>query len=726
MRFIISFLLCSFACIAVPAFPVQMRMYPAVTRDDGRTFIFSDHLSEVGFFYFVDGGVSRAELKDMTFSIEFPRQVKIHSAAVIEGWREGPKIYNFVKVESKRDGYFRYLLPLPGFVNAKLSTKILSFTGFYTMVYLEPDPASAPREFQLFWEISGPQGKISGKQSFECIKFAPALRKPSRFEFWSSSGTRYADSVELDNQIAVFQGIGIHTVDPGKNIYVSDLFTRWRTGGFVLYDSSLSKFIFNFNRTAVNGYPDDVFHVNIGGIHTANSQKYRNSPYCPGTFYDLKSPVFRKTLDYVKQQAMRGVKYFYSDHEVDIYGMCYCHRCLAEFATFAGIRQEDLFKLKPYEIARKYPEEWYRFRCHQSGRFINALRCELNKNGLKDVKLGLNGAICYHTRRIKDLGYGRALFADDPRLYDDMVDFHNYDSLSGGILDAVLVDTIIDSLKKPVYARTMSNYCYGWAPAHCFQRYEKSKTDGVAAGYDQRAEMQTLSILNLAATGVKGVELLTGGNSDARVTNGIARAAEIVADYEDVWLDGKRVENSQEIYDLSNKNSPYYHDKRFIAGKIWGMYFKGAGPLMYRVHHYRNTLTFAAFNWDMMQKQKLLWRPHGLNGKSFYLWDKSHSVLFLNWRNSPVWTLEDLRQGVILETPPLFFSIVTLTDRMPDKVLLKKKLEQPPNGDLPRYNLYHYRLNENLEDYGLSWAVEATLKDMKGRGFIPADIPEEK
>lgn len=709
--------------------PVRIRIYPAVTRDDGKSFIFSDRMFQIGFHLFTGESGTPVNLQKAQLMVEVPESVEIRSACAITGWEEGSMEENPVKISSEKPGRSRYLLPLPSRVTSKLSDKVLSFTGFFTTAYIVPGK-DVPQAFDLNWELRHDGKVISGTAPFECIRFEPPKRLPAKFRIWAAGGTRFADRNAVLDQIEFYRKLGITDVAADRNRYVPDYFRLWKDAGFTLY-GNYGRNIFNFDRTEVKGKADSpLFHVNIGGIHMANKAMYRNSPYCPSAYYDETSPVFQKIMQHIRTQAAQGVTSFFSDHEVDLYSFCYCERCRRDFAEYAGLDSEKILKMKPEQIAMKYPVPWYRFRCRQSGKFVEAIRKSAEKEGLKGLKFGLNGAICYHNYLCGNLGYGRALFADDPRLYDDLVDFHSYDSLYGGILDSVMLDTVIHTLKKPVFPRTMSSYCYGWAPGHCFHRVEAARRTGIPSGYDRAAEMQKMSILNLAATGCAGVELLTAGyDGNALMLNAIARAVETVALFEEIWSKGKRVEQEQKVF-FPARESAYLKDTRTIAGKIWGYHFKANGPLMYRIHQLGNSWTFALFNWDMAEKQTVLWIPQNLpaDGK-FYLYDQAESVLYLPPDpNSETWTKEELAKGIVVNAESLKVSILTLSAEAPAALKGYKRTaaERPaPDAMLKEYNLYHYRLNRETDDYGLPAAVRATIREMKRRGFIPADTQEE-
>lgn len=706
------------AGISAMAFPVEMRIYPAVTRDDEKIFIYDNMISEIS-FYFFKSGKDPVSMKNISLDLELPEGLKPRSAIVIQGWKGGNKVYEFTSSKSEREGYVKYTnVPIPdSTVSVSLDPEALvGYTGYYMVFFMEPDKkAKIPASFSMTWKLKNKTEEISGAQPFECLSFKPPTARLKKFQIWSNSGSHYMDEAEIANQMKLLEKCNAKFICLGfdKNKFATDQEKMWLKNGFSLYDSDLQRFIFSHEKPTVPKYPEEAYHVNIKGNHVYKTNDYRNTPLCPSAFYNPESPVFKDVLNYVKEKVSAGVTTFYSDHEVDIYSFCFCPVCLGQFAEQIKENPDTIKSMNPVDIVKKYPYEWYVFRAQQSGKMAAALKKALNN---PNVRIGLNSVIVYTSFTYPKLGIGRSLFADDPRMTDPYVDFHNLDTLFGSVRDAVSLDIGMRNLKKPVIDRTYSNYCFGWEFPHCSARHEKSKVTGIPTGSNNRSEMQRLSILNLAATGCAGVELLMNsnkGNADAKIIEAVASAVDTLAQYEKVWLEGKRVENEIKVFYLNKEKSPYFDDKSLISGQIWAKYFfKEMGPLMYRAHLYNNDLVFSIFNWDVYQTQEIALIPEKLQDKKYYVYEKSKNIQWIPNDKNDFWTLDDLKKGIFIKTSPLTETILTISEKAPEKMSGKSVVVsvEIPVSQKP-YNLYHYiNTDESQAKYGLDYAIEKALK----------------
>ncbi len=677
-------------------FPVKVMFYPSITRDDAKNIIFSDRISALG-IYFFRSGEEIPRLENYKLTLDLPKSLRIRSAVVIEGWQPQQKINDFAPAGVPGKDFQRYTLPLPA---RELTTvfkidEMVGFTGFFVLYWLEPSGnGEVPESFTAEWHMSGEGKQLTGTQLFQAIPFQPARKLPEKFEIWGDSGSANMDEAEISKQIELFKGMGITHVDGDQsNKFIPDYRKYFKDNGFRLYSGHLQQFIFRFDRPVITApYKQEECLVGLDGKSIFGTNNYRNTPWCPAQFYNPESRLFKEMLSHVKQLKGQGVTDFFSDHELDFFRMCYCPVCIGDYAVFAGLDHEKLKKMTAYEIAAVNPEKFYRFRSHQSGRMCEELRKALGKDS--GIRIGLNSAIIYLDYREGGLGWGRSLFADDPRLTDDQVDFHNLDSLTGSLMDSIQLDSFIRDMKKPVIARCHSNYCFGWEFAHCSTRHEQARAAGVKTGYDNRPQMQFLSMVNLAATGAHGVELLiNNGSFDAAVANAVARGAEVIANYEAIWLNGKRIDEKLQVYLLPQPESPYYTDSSTIAGKYWAKFFlKLYGPLMYRAHEHDSELTISIFNWDAMQNQKLVVvPPDGYDNVMVY--DRRQGLSYQHTGGKTVWTASELKNGISVEVPPLDVVILTLAPKYADGFepsAVRIAAGSIPNG-VKSYNPYHFR-----------------------------------
>jgi hypothetical protein len=330
----------------------------------------------------------------------------------------------------------------------------------------------------------------------------------------------------------------------------------------------------------------------------------------------------------------------------------------------------DALNLEPVALIRKYPLAWYKFRSWQSGEMVRALKAAILPQH-PDVKIGLNDGLNYWTQKLEGLGWGNSLFAEDVRLVDDAVDFHNVDALGGTVHDVTLLEAQQPhELKKPIIVRAMGSLYVGWEQPQISARWELSKKLGRKMGYNNRPQMQRLMMINQAATGARGEELFIGAHeSDAAVANASDEALAIIAQMENVYLDGTRDESGVQLVDVTEGESPYLKDDGLISGDYWLKYYwRVYGGPVYRVHRYENRTSISLFNWDPDQDKTWLLRLPQAKANA-------HVVDFLARRVLPApagtsWASDSLREGIAVRVPKLDVVILEITPDAPEDLAL--------------------------------------------------------
>lgn len=478
---------------------LAVHVFPTITRDDDVSYLFDSGISPIQMTFFARDAV--LDLKIAKLFLELPEGVDIHSVSVIEGWHETAKQYSLPAKEVQRDRkkFRRFELPHPNRTSAKLApTQIgdYAFSGFFIVPFLQMSP-NAPREFTSRWQVVGGPSEVSGEFPVKLLSRPKNRANPKRFSIWiSQKWTSYMDEAEFTDNLQLMRELGMTQADVQETPLVPNATQLWKNAGIGFYGAFHDP-LFLYDKPLANKFADPRnYFVGLDGKRVQGTKNYRNSPYCPSAMARPDSDIFKEVLARALQQIQQGATYIYSDHELDIYAYCFCPDCHAAFAKQLGVVAADALNLEPVALIRKYPLAWYKFRAWQSGELVRALIAAIHPQH-PDVKIGLNDVLNYWTRKIEGLGWGNSLFAEDVRLVDDAVDFHNVDALGGVIHDVALLEAQHPhELKKPIIVRAMGSLYVGWEQPQISARWELSKKLHRKMGYNQRPEMQRLMMIN--------------------------------------------------------------------------------------------------------------------------------------------------------------------------------------------------------------------------------------
>ena len=194
--------------------------------------------------------------------------------------------------------------------------------------------------------------------------------------------------------------------------------------------------------------------LDASGNRTAfNKDKKTRQIYCFTAMAEADSPVRAFIVRFYKPYIARGFQYFFPDYELSPYNGCYCEKCRKNFARFANVNEKEVLKLTPGELVYKYPLRWHSFRSSLLSRVAELLNKETG------AKIGWNSYLAYQNvyfPPFKSLGFSP--WAEEPRILDKGVAFHNVDALATGLESVMMTDAYLQKapdgtrlLKKPVH-----------------------------------------------------------------------------------------------------------------------------------------------------------------------------------------------------------------------------------------------------------------------------------
>ena len=311
--------------------------------------------------------------------------------------------------------------------------------------------------------------------------------------------------------------------------------------------------------------------------------------------------------------------------------------------------------MKAGELVAKYPWKWYLFRCGLFGKVLKLLREELG------VSIGWNSNLVHENVYLSALrSFGWSAFAEDPRILDGSIDFHNADSLATGLASVMTVGAFLQKtpdgkplLSRPLIARATSLHWVNWGYFCIYGRYDFARKKGFRGlGVDFRRRLHKLEIASDFAQGASGVEISASPFvADAEALTGIAEGIQFGADFEDrlqvrTRLDGRAFR----LYDCTSGPSPYREKmKQGYLSNYLLMATDRYGTVQCIAHGENDWRLFTLFNWDYEQAKILRLVPQDLpEGDGYFL-----NVSIDNRKNASgrSYSAPELRRGIMIAVP---------------------------------------------------------------------------
>ena len=644
-----------------PSPALIVKTFPNGYRDDDIAYLYRDRLSTVSFYLFAAG--QPVPMKDVVLELGLPNGIGVRSYAFFNSNR---KCYDMQREEREAATLWR-LRCEDRVVRKQFSvTRWTVYSFYHVYVYLEP-AAPARETFALAWRFCGGAiAPVSGSIQARLLPGPTGRRNPRRFVAWTGDGyhSEMLDEVEYDSFLGLARECGITGVVqaglPNKRERRLKWPDRVKERGFTLVDRTIiPKYVrASFPKSERDRVPADEEYRML----LANGNRGR--ALCPSMLATKGTPFFDMLMADLAEAYTRGFRHFFVDYEMPIYTGCYCGHCRRSFAKHLHIQPDAATGQTPLDLIHRHTLDWYRFRSWQTGRLFQCWKQAVQPT-CPDIQLGLNATFSFPTLHTKGLGYGTSfLFCEDPRFTDLGVDFHNTDQIKGGLEDITRMKlwfTPADSygvkITKPVIARAGAFCDINWNYFCVVGRRAYVRSKNRLMGCDRRAELLKLQIANMAALGVRGVEIQFGTDiTDALITNETDKAMEFVAEFEDFLLDGRRIDSGRiQAHDLTEGTSPYHEIGP--KGHFDRIYFYDPGQrygfVQYQAIDRGGERLVALFNWDLHQPKRLSIRaPVDERSPVFvHAFIDGERALLVPRRDVTAWSADDLSRGVSADVP---------------------------------------------------------------------------
>jgi len=658
-----------------------IKTFPDGYRDDGEGSVFSDATSVISFYLWHREKEAPFTIDNTRLTLDMPDALEVAGFGV---YRTPFEESGAVASGPASDGKRVWTLNA-GRIRVRAAHSLSGRWGFAwttsnIQVYVRPEAGKRPpRKLEIVWQLEG-DGLDTGSGTMRLATF-PVQKAPplQRFQVWSTIGMfggSYGEATFAD-QLRVFHDIGVNGVmeTAGSNLPPFANPEELGKQGFSMVKSFTIRRVLPLppakleERYGVTLSEED-YAVNLNGERTTDPSKLTNyhttctNYYCLTRLQDPSSPVFNCLCGLYREYAEDGFRYFWSDYEHSAFEECYCPLCRKAFAESAGLPERECLELKPLDLIAKHTVPWYRFRTAQIGMVLQAASREVRKS-IPDVRIGYQDNFHHEEYFMPEFdSYGFAHLAEDPRILDPYLDFHDSDTIGSALQTVYDADLYFQKdskgesiVKKPLVARACGFIWLSWSPHVVFQRMEQGKSSDkfTGLGGDIRPLCQKLEIANLAAVGVSGVELdVSSSVCDARVIRGVSDALAYVAEFEDLIKRGNRLKwDIVEAFDCTDGRSPFHEiGPKGYSGKFTYLYIKKFGFIQFVSHKEGDRFLTSVFNWDLYQDKKLKVCFPGIEPGDHYvsLYLEGERIHCTNG-DKETWTSEDLEKGVGVEIP---------------------------------------------------------------------------
>ena len=658
---------------------IVVRTFPDGYKDNGKGSIFSDAPSALILYTWAEEKPFIG--KDVKVLLTLPESLEITRFSVTRRPRTKESIVKLNTAEG-RTTYEIRAGGVPFSSVYKISKHAWRPTVPWTdsaLVFFVKPGKNLPENFTAEWKITGKNVKeVSGKMDLFTMK-APKLKfRPRNFTVWASLGfLREAwDMENLTANLKVLRDAGVTGIRetggewfPEKLIPVSELSQYGFKDNVTcqVFGYSQRKEIADMKKAGFDVTEKDCV-LDAGGtrqIRHKGPRTYALNIYCITRIGQKDSPVRAYMREFYSDYIKRGFKLFFTDYEPTPYDNCYCTSCREEYAKFSGFDKEECLKLSPGELVARDPWKWYKFRCYTYARVLGLLRKELG------VSIGWNSDLGLESTWMPDLkSYGMVYFAEDPRLFDEYVDFHDADVLGTELSSVYALETFLQkrtdgvyALQKPVIARATSLHWVNWGYFCIYGRKDFGLKKGFQGlGVDFRRMLHRLEIAQDFAIGVKGVEVTANVfTADAEALTGIAEGLDYAGEFEP-YLDresriGREKITLRDSAPLTDKlekemkkgylsNWFYNYHKKFKSGQIVG-------------HAGKDFALFTVFNWNYFEKMEASFLSQVFPEGKFYANVSDNGE---HYTLPGVYDAETVREkGIFLNVPPGSFVTVLFT-----------------------------------------------------------------
>ena len=660
-------LLCMLSCGAEK---LEVRTFPDGYRDNRVGSIFSDAPSVLLLHTWAKEKAFRSD--HVRIMLTLPENIRIGHFSIGRSSRGKGNITS----ESDGNGGRKWTLSA-GRVNYKSVYKLsahqwrpeVPWTDSSVVVFISPE-GEVPSRFTASWEIAGSNIEtIAGEMKFFTLSAPKLTAKPKNLSVWSRmgmySGKNSPGAWTTEYYLAV-----LHTMRDAGVTGIMESGGNWLPHS--IYPVSRLHSDFGFETIALNclsysqrtapeamsaaGFKvmDSDIKINAAGRTMREKKQCPKQMFCYSAMQEKDSPVRAYMRFFYQKYIDKGFRIFFSDYEPSIYDCCYCEKCRRAFAVFSGVDEKKCLNMKAGELAAEYPFKWYLFRCDLYGRFLKLLGNELG------VPIGWNSNIVNNDIYLPPLkSFGWSGFAEDPRIFDKYVAFHNADTLATGVGSIMGVAGFMQKypdgrpvLSKPVIARATSLHWVNWGFICIYGRYDFALAKGFKGlGVDFRRKLHKLEIASDFSLGVAGVEVSASPfSADAEALTGIAEGIQFAVDFEDYIKPETRLPCEMlKLYDCTATPSPYAEImKQGYLSNWFKLVTDKYGLIHSAVHGEKDWRFIALFNWDYHQAKKLRFIPENLPEGRYFL---NISIDNRKAALPRLFSVSELKKGIMIELP---------------------------------------------------------------------------
>jgi hypothetical protein len=676
MKYLFKFLLATAFCAinVLNGADLIVKTYPDGARDDKTAYLLTNSTVPVSFYIF-SAKDPKILLEQPVLSLTMPASVKLLNYSEFNNGRNlksTDKIYPAPKAlrNNKYNSYSITCGKSRRPLNIFKPTKWTIYSTYHIYAFINIPQNVQGREFDIKWQLSD-KGKsaLSGIIKVKAVPPRKLKSFPKSFMLWSGLG--YTNGLLTKNgllsYLQIMKSFGVtHIINEGlpwKNsnrLLSSETINAIRAEKFGLVDRNAMSKAFRphvWNLKKQIDLKDEYFYVNL-------AQKRGKQPVCPSfTIKDGGSTMLHQACKQIIKDYNNGYRWFFYDYEQHVYFMCYCKECRLAFANFLQKDRSFIMSAKPLELIHKYPLEWYKFRSVQTSRTMTLMR-KIVKSSCPEAKLGLNDVFAFPWANIQGLGRGAPMFAEDPRIIDPGVDFHNSDTIKGGLSDIVINKLYFDKntwyygkITKPLIARSGSFCDINWNYFCVLGRVAWAKKQNGKFGCDKRPELLKLAVANNAANGAVGAEVtLSPDVTDALCYNELSKSVEYISQYEDI-LDRKNIlpDSAVKVWNLTTEVSPYhkigttnYYDRMYFYGPA-----QKFGVIQYTIHKKNEEYLISLFNWDLYQAKKLKVAVASAGKTKYYVtaYIDAKNFIICSKTGKKAWTGTEIKNGISLQIP---------------------------------------------------------------------------
>lgn len=617
-----AFPLISIAASAAPeregAAPIDAVSYPAEYSGANKLTLVEGELVPLSLYFYGD----KAKVDDVDLVVSTPKGATLKYAFCPNYWTEPPIELKYA--EREVDGCSQYRIQLDvEHMKKRLPAKPDCFDPTSVCLLLEAAPGFKGNG-ELSWrlDVKGMKGP-DRRLSLNAVKLRSAA-VPAYFKQYSyCNGLLKAPSEEIRKRlVGLYKRLGVYgCVINSKEVasavssdleVVVEFSTGFWGGGWwgVGYDEMNKGGVKCPTATLRNGAPAK-----------------RKDAMCQSSLIENHGTYVKRLQANMRKLCFNGsASAFMNDYELDIFSdiawtnSCFCPRCKAEFAKFAGVDAGEIATASADEILKSRKARWIDFRYWQNGQIVKYYNA-----AVKGIDPSLKTILC--SVGVGSGDRGKVYHPIDPVEYDEFVDAHwpMFYTQSSEYFDQV--DNAAKKLKKPVIPCVTTVFPVGernvWRPW-----------------------LLKLNMLATAACGGKGVCHFPGVSAmDGEYFNALVDADGLLSLAGRFYSDGRRTDENLKLEPLAGRIG-LKGDSKVYEGVSTGSFIR------WTAHASGSDRLVSIFNYHSEAPVYLHVCVSGMRGGLYSIRDLATGVRLVKADGSARWSAGELEDGIAWKAGP--------------------------------------------------------------------------